>query len=123
MERGLEGFAQRLHVEIDGAVEPFLMLLAGQRADEAQAACLVGKDAHDMGATLEFLVEAFEEVGAFEVFVVRAGLAVKGPGFLAVLLDPSAKLGGVWWPICRSRRADGPALRRHCAGRKASATR
>ena len=28
---------ERLHVEIDGAVEPFLVLFAGQRADEAQA--------------------------------------------------------------------------------------
>ena len=82
-----------MHVEIDRAVEPFLVLFAGESADEAKAALVVRKDADDVGAAFDFLVEAFEEVGAFEVFVVRAGLAVKGPGFLDGLLDPGAEFG------------------------------
>ena len=65
LERGLELIAERLHVEIDRSVEPFLVLprgpepaegLAGQGADEPQAARFIGEDAHDMGAALEFLV-------------------------------------------------------------------
>ena len=38
LEGGLEGFAPGLHVEIDGAAEPFLVPIAGKGADEAQAA-------------------------------------------------------------------------------------
>ena len=62
-----------LHVEVAGTIEPFLVLLGGQRAEEAQAARVVGEDAHDQGTAFEFLVEAFEEVGAFEVVVISSG--------------------------------------------------
>ena len=58
------------HVEVTGTVEPFLVLFGGEGAHEALAARLVGEDADDERAALEFLVEAFEEVGALAVFVV-----------------------------------------------------
>lgn len=99
MERGFEEVAKRLHVEIDRAVEPFLVLFAGQSADEAQAALVVWEDADDVGAAFDFLVEAFEEVGAFDVFVVFARLAVEGPGLLDVFFDPGAELGVFWRPV------------------------
>ena len=68
------------------------MLLAGQSADEAEAALLVGEDANDVGAAFEFLVETFEHVGALDVFVMFARLAVEGPGLLDVVFDPGAEL-------------------------------
>ena len=74
----LEQSAQGLHVEIATAIDPFLMGLDREGADEAQAARLVGEDAHDVGAAFKFLVESFEEVGRFEVFVMREGQPVVG---------------------------------------------
>ena len=74
------------------------MLFAGQGADEAKAALVVWKDAHDVGAAFVFLVEAFEQVGAFDVFVVLARLTVKGPGLLDVLLNPGAEFWVFWGP-------------------------
>ena len=62
------------HVEVACAVEPFLVLFCGECAHEAKAARLVGEDADDERTAFEFLMEAFEEVGALEVFVV-GGLA------------------------------------------------
>ena len=44
----------------------------GEGAQEAQAAGVVGEDADDERTALEFLMEAFEEVGAFEVFVISS---------------------------------------------------
>ena len=74
------------------------MLFAGQSADEAQAALVVWKDAHDVSAAFDFLVETFEQVGAFDVFVVFARLAVKGPGLLDIFLHPCAEFGMLWRP-------------------------
>jgi len=82
-----------LHVEVDWAVEPFLVLFAGEGADEAKAALFVWEDADDVSAAFDFLIEAFEEVGAFDVFVVFARLAVEGPGLLDVFLNPRAEFG------------------------------
>jgi hypothetical protein len=87
-----EEVAKRLHIEVDGAMEPLLVLLAGESADEAKAALRIREDAKDVSAALEFLVEAFEEIGGFDVFVMFARLTIKGPGFLDVLLGPRAKL-------------------------------
>ena len=99
MELSFGAIGEGLHVEVAGAVEPFLVLpqgpepadgpqgpepaaspepaewaagLGGEGAEEAQAALVVGEDAHDEGTAFEFLVEAFEEVGAFEVFVISS---------------------------------------------------
>ena len=80
-----------LHVEVTGAIEPFLMLLGSQCADQTQATGFVGKDADDLRAALEFLVEAFEQVGALEMFVMALRQAVKGEGFLDLRFDPSGQ--------------------------------
>ena len=82
-----------LHVGVACAVEPFLVLFGGQRADEAQAACVVWEDAHDQGAALEFLVEAFEQVGALEMFVMGMREAMESEGLFDVFLDPGGELG------------------------------
>ena len=78
MELSFGEIGEWLHVEIAGAIEPFLVLLGGEGADEAQAARVVGEDAHDEGAAFEFLVEAFEQVDALEVFVMGLREALEG---------------------------------------------
>lgn len=93
LEGGFELVLEGLHVAVDGAIKPFLVLFGGEGADQAQAALLVGEDAHDLRAPLEFLVEPFEEVGAPEVVVVCPRLAVEGPRLLDAFLDPGAELG------------------------------
>ena len=72
LELGFGEIGEWLHVEVAGTIEPFFVLLGGEGAEEAQAACVVGEDAQDQRAAFEFLVEAFEEVGAFEVFVISS---------------------------------------------------
>lgn len=51
-------FGEGWHVEVAGAVAPFLMLLGGQRANEAQATRFIGEDADDQRAALKFLMES-----------------------------------------------------------------
>lgn len=80
-------------VEGDGTVKPFFVLFAGECADEAQAALVVREDADEVSAAFDFLVETFEQVGAFDVFVVFARRAGKGPGLLDVFLNPRAEFG------------------------------
>ena len=88
-----------LHVEVARAVEPFLVLFGGEGAQEAQAARVVWEDAHDQRTAFEFLVEAFEEVGAFEVFVMGVREAVKSEGFLDLLLNPGGEFGVFGLPV------------------------
>ena len=45
LEGWLELVPEGLHVEVERTVEPFLILLGGESADEAQAALLVREDA------------------------------------------------------------------------------
>ena len=82
-----------LHVEVAGAIEPFLMLLDGQCADQAQTTRFVGEDAHDQRAALEFLVEAVEEVGALEMFVMGLRQAIEGEGLFDLRFDPGGEFG------------------------------
>ena len=42
LEGGFELVFEGLHVEVDGAVEPFLVLFGGEGADEPEAALFVG---------------------------------------------------------------------------------
>ena len=93
-----------LHVEVACAIEPFFVLFGGEGAEEAQAACVVWEDAHDERTAFEFLVEAFEEVGAFEVFVMGLREAVEGEGFFDLLLDPGGEFG-VFGRQCSSQAA------------------
>ena len=80
MELGFLEVGERGHVKVAGSIEPFLVLFRGEGAHQAQAALLVGEDADDLGAAFEFLVEAFEEVGALEVFVMSLWETVEGEG-------------------------------------------
>ena len=88
-----EQFAQGLHVEIAVAIDPVLVGLDRERADQPQAARFVGEDAHDVRAALELLVEPFEQVGRLEVLVMLQGQPVIGEGFLDVRLRPRAQPG------------------------------
>ena len=63
-------------------LEPVLMSLDGQGADQAQAALRVGKDPHHLGAAFNFLVLALEHVGALEMLVMLALGVDRNSGFL-----------------------------------------
>jgi hypothetical protein len=67
------------------------VLFACKGANLAQTARFIGKDAHDVGAALDLLIEALKEVRALEVFMVLLRTAVKGPRLLDVLLHPCAE--------------------------------
>ena len=123
VEGGFELVPEGLHVEVDGAVEPLLMLFGRQGADESKAALFVGEDADDVGAAFEFLVKPFEEVGALEVFMVCTRLAVEGPGRLDARLDPGAEPGVFARPFAEPGPELEVGLHRHHGGRKASAAR
>jgi hypothetical protein len=57
------------------------------------------EDAHDVGTAADFLVEAFEHVGAFEMLMVLAREPVEGERLLDGLLDPSDELGVTGDPL------------------------
>lgn len=114
LELSFGEIGERLHVEGAGTIEPFLVLLGGEGAEEAQAACIVWdssgarkpaagsptgsaggrwQHAHDQGAAFAFLVEAFEQVGAFEVFGLPVfeprGEVLAGFGGVAAVVEPA----------------------------------
>ena len=144
MELSFGEIGEWLPVEVAGTVEPFLVLLGGEGADEAQAACVVGEPsgarqpaagspqgsaggrwqhAHDEGTALEFPVEAFEQVGAFAVFVMGLGEAVEGEGFFDLLFDPGGEFGVFDLPVFEPGGEVLPGAPRRRAGRRASAVR
>jgi hypothetical protein len=61
--------------------------------DEAQASVCIGEDAHDVGSAADFLVEAFEHIGALEMLMVLAREPVEREGFLDGFLDHATSLG------------------------------
>src|SRR4029077_9683285 len=81
-------FAQHFHVEVTVGFDPVLMDLDSESSNEPQRALLVGKDANDMGAALDLLIESLQHIGAFEMLVVSSRQSVEGQSFLDVLLDP-----------------------------------
>ena len=48
---------QMVHVEVARGFEPVLVHLDGQSPHQPQTALGIGKDAHDMGAALQLLVQ------------------------------------------------------------------
>ena len=66
--------------------DPVLVNFDRQRPDQPQGALLIGKDADDMGAALEPLVDPLKPVRAFEMFAVLSRQTVKGKGFLIIAL-------------------------------------
>ena len=81
---------QMVHVEITGRFKPVLVHLDGQCPDQPQAALGVGEDAHDMGAALEFLVQPFEHVGRFHMFMMRQRQPIIGQRLFDIVLNPVA---------------------------------
>jgi len=107
----LEQCAQRLHVEVAAAVDPFLVGLDGERADEPQATRLVSEDADDVGAAFKLLIEAFEQIGRFGVFMMRGGQPVICEGLLDVGFDPGAQFRVLVLPACEPGLQIGARLR------------
>ena len=66
--------------------DPVLVNFDRQRPDQPQGALLIAKDADDMGAALEPLVDPLKPVRAFEMFAVLSRQTVKGKGFLIIAL-------------------------------------
>ena len=77
-QRFLFVLAQIVHVEVAMLLGPVLVGLDGERAHQPEAALAIGKDAHDMGAAFDLLVEALQHVGRFQMLMVLARQAVKG---------------------------------------------
>lgn len=110
-----EQLPQGLHVEVPAAIDPLLVGLDGQGADEAQAAWFMGEDAHDVGAALKLLVEALEQVGRLQVLVVGERQPVIREGLLDGGLRPRAELRVLVLPArelaCRCVRASAASRR------------
>jgi hypothetical protein len=83
-------FGQRFHIEVTMGLQPTFMDLDRERPDKPQATLRVRKDPNDMGPALEFLIEPFEHIGAFEVFMMFLGQSVKSEGFLDISFYPFA---------------------------------
>jgi hypothetical protein len=64
-----------------------------------QASVCIGEDAHDVGSAADFLVEAFEHIGALEMLMVLAREPVEREGFLDGFLDPCDELGVAGRPL------------------------
>ncbi len=52
---------------------PVLILLQQHRTHQSHDGGVIGKDAHDAGAALDFLVDALEQVGAPQLAPVAGG--------------------------------------------------
>jgi hypothetical protein len=91
-------FAEHFHVEVAVGLDPVLVDLDGESANEPQRALLVGEDANDMGAALDLLIDPLEHVCAFEMLVMLSGQPVKSEGFLDVFFHPRAKFGVFFLP-------------------------
>ena len=79
-----------VHVEVARRLQPVLVHLDGERPHQPQAALGVGKDAYDVSAPLQLLVQPLQHVGRFHVLVVRQRQPVIGQRLLDVVLDPVA---------------------------------
>src|SRR6185312_10583547 len=66
---------------------------------QPQATLRVRKDPNDMGPALELLIEPLEHIGAFEVFMMFLGEAVRSEGFLDISFHPLAELGVLSLPF------------------------
>jgi hypothetical protein len=87
-------------------LDPAFVDFDGECPDQAQSALLVGEDAKEMGAALQFLINAFEHIGALKMLVVLSRQPVKGEGLLDILFDPGAKFGGIFPASAAARRSD-----------------
>ena len=79
LNRGAGSFSVQQPVPIQVAVrlEPTFVDLNRQRPDEPETTLRVGEDTDHMGPALELLIEAFEHIGAFDVYDVPWGAGKK----------------------------------------------
>jgi hypothetical protein len=84
---------QVIHVQVADRLQPILVRLHGECADQTQTAGGVGEDPHHMRATFDFLVQPLQHVGRFHVPMVRQRQPVERQRFLDVVFDPGAQLG------------------------------
>ena len=73
--------------------EPALVGLDGERAHQPEATLTIGKDAHDLGAAFDLLVQPFQHVGRFEMLMMLTRQSVKGQRLVDILFDPAGELG------------------------------
>ena len=85
-------FAKDFHIQVAVGFDPILVDFDRQRTNEPQAALLIRKDADDMGAAFELLIDPLEHIGALKMFVVFSRKPVKGQSFLNVFFHPCAEL-------------------------------
>ena len=85
-------FAKHFHVQVAVGFDPILVDFDRQRPNQPQAALLIGKDADDMGAAFELLIDPLEHVGALKMLVMLSRQPVKGQSFLDVFFHPGAEL-------------------------------
>src|SRR5690606_38137061 len=82
---------EKVHVQIAASLLPLLVLFGGEGSHQAQAAVGIGEDAYDVGATLDLLVEALEQVGRAHVLVMGTQQAVERQRLFDGLLNPQAQ--------------------------------
>src|SRR5215472_4172204 len=85
--------AQIIHVEVAMLLEPVLVGLDRQGPYQPQAAVAIGKDAHDLGAAPDLLVQPLQHVGRLEMLVVLARQPIERQCLVDVLFDPAGELG------------------------------
>ena len=73
-------------------LEPVLVGLDRQRPHQPQATLAIGKDAHNLGAAPDLLVEALQHIGRFEVLMVLSRQPVKGQRLVDIVFDPAGEL-------------------------------
>ena len=73
-------------------LEPVLVGLDRQCPHQPQAAVAIGKDAHDMGASSDLLVQSLQHVGRLEMLVVLPRKPIERQRLVDVLFDPAGEL-------------------------------
>jgi hypothetical protein len=66
---------------------PLIVLLEQYRADQPDDRGLIGEDANDVGAALDFLVEPFERIGAMQFAAVLLGKIEVGQHLGLAVID------------------------------------
>src|SRR5262249_10442471 len=84
--------AQIIHVEVTMLLEPVLVGLDGERPHQPQTAVAIGKDAHDLGAASDLLVQSLQHIGRLEMLVVLPRQPIERQRLVNVLFDPAGEL-------------------------------
>ena len=85
-----DGFQRHVSGALDA---PFVVLLHKDRADEADDGRLVGKEAHDISASLGFAIEALDGICRTDLVPVFPGEAHEGENVDFGLVEACGELG------------------------------